>query len=86
MIEVVEEIKAEKERPTETDVRLLFCDLQKAMEALQRIFVSELDKLGDDNVDTAHAGIEIKRNQLIVRLGDYVMYHDVHDSILHLGD
>ena len=56
------------------------------MEALQRIFVGELDKLKDDNIDTEHAGIEIKRNQLIVRLGDYVMYHDVHDSILYLGD
>lgn len=83
MIEV-EEVKNELEQPTETDIRLLFADLQKSMEAIQKVFVSAIDKLKEDNVDTSRANIEIERNKMIVRLGEFTMFHEVVDTIVDL--
>lgn len=85
MIEV-EEVKNELEQPTDTDIRLLFADLQKPMEALQKIFVGELERLKADNVDTERAGVEIKDGVLIVRLGDFVLYHNVFVNIYDLRE
>lgn len=85
MIEA-KEIKTEKEQPTDTDVRLLFGDLQKPMEALQKIFVGALEKLTNDNVDTKRASIEIEDGTIIVRLGEYVLYHRVTDNIYFVGE
>lgn len=83
MIEA-EEVKMELEQPTETDIRLLFGDLQKSMEAMQKVFVSAIDKLKEDNVDTSRVGLEIERNKLIVRLGEFTLFHEVIDTILDL--
>lgn len=85
MIEV-EEVKSELEQPNDTDIRLLFADLQKPMEALQKIFVGELEKLKADNVNTERAGIEIKDGVLIIRLGDFVLYHNVFVNIYDLRE
>lgn len=83
MIEA-EEVKMELEQPTETDIRLLFGDLQKSMEAMQKVFVSATDKLKEDNVDTSRVCLEIERNKLIVRLGEFTLFHEVIDTILDL--
>ena len=83
MIEA-EEVKTELEQPTETDIRLLFGDLQKSMEAMQKVFVSAIDKLKEDNVDTSRVCLEIERNKLIVRLGEFTLFHEVIDTILDL--
>lgn len=83
MIEA-EEIRNELEQPTETDVRLLFADIQKPMEALQRLFVSAIDEMKKDNINVSYTSLEIERNKLIVRLGDYVLYHEVNDRVLDL--
>ena len=85
MIEVVEEIKTEKEQPTETDIRLVFTDLKRAMDALQKLFVMQLKKLNADNINTEHASIEIKENEMIVRLGDYVLFYKVSEWVTKLG-
>ena len=85
MIEV-EEVKKELEQPTETDIRLLFGDLQKPMEALQKVLVSSVDALKADNVDTTRVSVEIERNALIVRLGEYALYHEVSDTLFDLRE
>ena len=85
MIEV-EEVKNELEQPTETDIRLLFADLQKPMEALQKVFAYALEKLTSDSVNVERTSIEIEQNTLIVRLGAYRLYHRVIDDVFYVGE
>lgn len=86
MIEVVEEVKKELEPPTETDIRLLFGDLKKPMEALQAVFVAELEKLKKDGVETGNAKIEIEDGSLTVRVGNYCLWYEVRETVWKLGD
>lgn len=85
MIEV-EEIKKELEQPTDTYVRLLFADMQKPMEALQKVFSAAIDKLEEDGLDTHYASLEIECNKLTVKLGNYVMYRQVYEQVLDLNE
>lgn len=77
MIEV-EEIKTEKEKPTETDVRLLFGEMRKPMEALQSVFLAALKELDENGVETKGASLSITDDEINVRLGGYLMWLSVH--------
>lgn len=75
------EALTEKEMPNETDVRLLFGDMKKAAEALQRLFAYELEKLSKDNIDVGAAYICIESENIRIRLGNQVLNYTVIERV-----
>lgn len=83
MIEA-EEIKTEKEKPTETDVRLMFNDLKKPMKALQALLVSAKAELERNGVDARGAKIYIEDGEMLLTVGSQCLRYEERESVFAL--
>lgn len=79
------EVKKELEKATETDIRLMFCDLKKSLEAMQAVFVSAIEKLQKDGVDPGRARVQIEDGEITLWLGDYCLWYRVSESVWKNG-
>lgn len=75
-----------QEKATEIDVRLEFERLFKPIEALQKLLIAEANRLSDDGVDATRFSIEVNKNQIIIRVGSIVLYHEVRISVFDLDN
>lgn len=79
------EVKKELEKATETDIRLMFGDLKKPLEAMQAVFVAVIEKLRKDGVDPGRARVQIEDKELTLWLGDYCLWYRVEESVWKNG-
>lgn len=75
MIEV-EEIKTEKEKPTETDVRIVYERLKKPMIALRSLLLAECKRLENEGVDTTGMRIYIERDEILLSIGNQCLRYE----------
>jgi len=81
MIEVTEV----KEQPTEIDAEHLFAMFKKPMEALQSMLKAEANSIERDGVDASSIELTVKPMMLTVRIGDYILFHEVTHTVKKVG-
>jgi len=78
--------KKELEKATETDIRLMFGDLKKPLEAMQAVLVSAIEKLRNDGIDPGRTRVQIEDGEITLWFGGYCLWYRVSESVWKSGE
>ena len=81
-----EETKLGNEKPTETDVRLMFIDLKKPMKALQSLLVKEKEELESNGVDARCTAIYITDGEILLSIGNKCLRYEEREHTFTIGE